>query len=78
MIYKYIHAIDICYAYALAELVAIAATTTSTKDVELFRVTKNCVIPNQICRTFSSPKAVFNTALGDEKVRHLLLTSSLL
>ena len=24
------------------------------------------------CRTFSSPKAVFKTALGDEKVRHLL------
>ena len=33
---------------------------------------------NKRCRNFSSPKAVLKTALGDEKFRHLLLTSALL
>ena len=32
---------------------------------------------NKRCRNFSSPKALFNRALGDEKFRHLLLASSL-
>ena len=35
-------------------------------------VTIAATIVDALCRTFSSPKAVLNTVLGDEKVRHLL------
>ena len=33
-------------------------------------------VVNKRCRTFLTPKAVFKTALGVKKVRHILLTTS--
>ena len=59
-------------SYDVAMLVTIAAMTRQEMSMMWLCSWLHQQRLGKRCRTFSSPKAVFKTALGDEKVRHLL------